>query len=276
MINVLNNLSQDTVGFSFHETVDGHDVDAVLIPAVTEALSVQPRLKALLVFGPEFKGCTLAAAWDDTLLGLRHWDGFERLAVVSDIAWLRQSLRMMALLLPCPVRLFAGSELDQARRWLGESLGTIHLSQEDGLTTIRLIGRLDPEAYERIEAQLCSFFRTQPVLLLFDLSEFDGWLGPGALIQHFSLLRDHRYVPKRVALLAGPAWQRVAHRLLNRFVTAETRFFDATSRLKAVEWLVLITQLTLRWPPWGLRVVHSYQYGHGPQCDPVPERPLPA
>lgn len=237
MIDVLDNLSHGTVGFSFHGTVDGHDVDEVLIPAVTEALSVHPRLKALLVFGPGFKGCTLAAAWDDTLLGLRHWDGFERLAVVSDHTWLRQSLRMFALLLPCPVRLFTGSELDQARRWLGESLGTIHLSQEAGLTIIRLIGRLDPEAYERVEPQLSSLFSSQPVRLLFDLSAFDGWLGPGALVQHLSLLRDHRHVPQRVALLGAPAWQRVAHRLLARFAAAETRFFDASRRLEAMEWL---------------------------------------
>lgn len=237
MIDVLNNLSQGTVGFSLHGTVDGHDVDAVLIPAVTEALSVHPRLKALLVFGPDFTGCTLAAAWDDTLLGLRHWDGFERLAVVTDHGWLRQSLRMVALLLPCPVRLFAGAELDQARRWLGESLGTIHLGQEAGLTTIQLIGRLDPEAYERIEPQLSSLFSKLPVRLMLDLSEFDGWLGPGALVQHLSLLRDHRHGPQRVALLGAPAWQRVAHRLLGRFTAAETRFFDASRRLEAIQWL---------------------------------------
>lgn len=237
MIEVLDNLSSGTVGFAFHGTVDGHDVDEVLIPAVTEAFVVNPRLKALLLFGPDFKGCTLAAAWDDTLLGLSHWDGFERLAVVSDHPWLRQSLRMIALLLPCPVRLFADGELDLARRWLGESLGTIHLSQEAGVTTIRLIGRLDPAAYERVEEELASLFSIQPVRLLFDLSDFDGWLGLGALGQHFSLLRDHRRVPERVALLGGPAWQRLGQRLLARFTEAETRCFDRSRRLEALEWL---------------------------------------
>jgi hypothetical protein len=38
----------------------------------------------------------------------------------------------------------------------------------------------------------------------------------------------------------------------------------------------LITQLAPWQPTRGNRVVHRYQPGHGPQCDPVPERPLPA
>jgi Uma2 family endonuclease len=38
----------------------------------------------------------------------------------------------------------------------------------------------------------------------------------------------------------------------------------------------LITQLAPWQPTRGNRVVHRYQPGHGPQHDPVPERPLPA
>lgn len=237
MIDVIENLSSDTIGFSFHGTVTGDAIDRVVIPAVTEAFLASPRLRALMVFGTDFRGCTLAAAWDDTLLGLRHWDGFERLAVVTDLAWLRQSLRMVALVLPCPVRLFAGDEQEQARRWLAESLGTIHLSQDEGLTTIRLIGRLDPQAYERVEADLAAMLSRQPVRVLFDLSAFDGWLGLGALAQHLSLLRDHRHVPQRVALLGAPIWQRLAQRLLSRFSAAETRCFEPANRLEAIEWL---------------------------------------
>ena len=237
MIDVLDDLSSGTVGFAFHGTVTGHDVDEVLIPAVTEAFSCNDHLKALLEFGPDFKACTLAAAWDDTLLGLRHWDGFERLAVVTDHVWLRESVRLIALLLPYPVRLFAGGDRDQARRWLGESLGTIHLSQEGPITRVCLIGRLDPGVYERIEPELATLLSHRPVRLILDLTDFDGWLGLGGLIHHFSLLQEHRHDPERVALVGGPAWQRFGQRLLARFSGAETRFFDRSRRLEAEAWL---------------------------------------
>jgi hypothetical protein len=46
--------------------------------------------------------------------------------------------------------------------------------------------------------------------------------------------------------------------------------------LLQLEFTNLITQLAPQQPPWGHRVVHKYQSGHGPQRDPVPERPLPA
>ena len=237
MIDVLDGLSSGTVGFAFHDTVTGHDVDEVLIPAVTEAFSYNDHLKALLVFGADFKACTLAAAWDDTVLGLNHWDGFERLAVVTDHVWLRESVRLVALLLPYPVRLFGEGERDQARRWLGESLGTIHLSQEGPITRVSLIGWLDPGVYARIEPDLATLLSHRPVRLLFDLTDFDGWLGLGGLIRHFSLLREHRHDPERVALVGGPAWQLFAQRLLARFSDAETRFFDRSRRLEADVWL---------------------------------------
>lgn len=38
----------------------------------------------------------------------------------------------------------------------------------------------------------------------------------------------------------------------------------------------LITQLAPQGTFWGFKVVHEYQPGHDPQCDPVPERSFPA
>ena len=239
MIELIEDLPESTVGFSFHGDVSGSDVDTVLLPAIERAFDQHERIKALLVFGDDFTGSTLEAAWDDTTLGLRYWDGFERLAVVSDVGWLRHGLRAMSLLLPYPVRLFDSDESEQAQRWLSESLGTIHVDQHDGVVTVSMIGRLDPDAYQRVDDDLANVVaHHDPLRLLLDLRQFDGWLGLGALSQHLTLMCEYRRLPKQVAVIGSQRWQHAAERLLGRFVNARTRYFDSEHLDDAQQWLV--------------------------------------
>jgi hypothetical protein len=238
MIELIKDLPEATLGFVLHAEISGRDVDAELLPAIERAFEQHERLKALLVFGDDFSGFTLEAAWDDTILGLRHWDGFERLAVVSDVPWLRQGLRAMSLLLPYPVRLFDADQQEQAERWLSESLGTIHVDCQNDVVSVTLIGRLDPDAYHQIHDDLANVFAHQdPLRLLLDLRQFDGWLGLGALAQHLALLGEFRTQPQRVAVIAAHRWQLPAQRLLGRFVNARTRSFDTDHVEDAQQWL---------------------------------------
>lgn len=238
MIDRIENLPSGTLGFAFHGQIQGDDVDQVLVPAIDEAIGQFDHIKLMLCFGDDFEGYTLEAAWDDTSLGLRQWSGFERMAVLTDLAWLRQGVRGLAVLLPCPVRLFAHADVDGARRWLSEALGTIHLDQQGDLITLQLIGRLDPEAYARVDDDIANLLsHRDAVRLLLDLSDFDGWLGLPALGHHLSLLREFRRVPGRVAVLGDRRWQHLAQRLMARFVNADTRYFDRSVRIEAQEWL---------------------------------------
>ncbi|KMM17605.1 hypothetical protein SYNGFB01_02900 [Synechococcus sp. GFB01] len=56
---------------------------------------------------------------DDTLLGLRHWRGFERIALVSDVTWLGIVMWAVEVAMPCPIRLFAAHEQEEARAYEG-------------------------------------------------------------------------------------------------------------------------------------------------------------
>lgn len=238
MIELMEDLPDGTVGFRFHGTITGADYDRVLVPAIDAAIDQHDRIKALLVFDASFEGYTLEATWDDTTLGLRHWDGFERIAVVSDVPWLKASFRALGVLLPYPIRLFGCDGLDQARRWLSESLGTIHLDEDGDVVRIAMIGMLDPAAYGRIDAELATVIsHHQPLRLLLDLRQFEGWLGLGALSQHLALLREYRAVPKRVAVIGSTRWQQAGQRLLARFVNAHTRYFASDAWREAQGWV---------------------------------------
>ncbi|MEX1323098.1 MAG: STAS/SEC14 domain-containing protein [Synechococcaceae cyanobacterium] len=238
MIETIQGLPAGTVGFRLHGRVRGDDYDQVLVPAMEQAITEHDRIKALLCFEPDFEGYDLAAAWDDTLLGLRHWQGFERIAVVSDVTWLRTAIRAISVLMPCPVQLFAAGQEEEARRWLGESLGSLHLEAEDDVVRARLIGRLEPSAYAAREAEIAGLFsRHTPLKLLVDLRDFDGWSGLAALGDHLSLVREHRRSLSRVAVVGNQAWQHLAQRFMGRFTQAESRFFDAAHHEQAELWI---------------------------------------
>ena len=106
MIQPIENLPAGTLGFRCSGQISGDDMQHQVIPVVEAALLEQEQVKALMVLEPDFQGLSLEAAWDDTNLSLRHWDGFERIAVATDLGWARTACRAVGLMMPCPVRVF--------------------------------------------------------------------------------------------------------------------------------------------------------------------------
>ena len=56
--------------------------------------------------------------WDDTRLGLSHLTGFLKLAIVSNLAWVRQSAKFFGPLVPAQMHVFALDELEDAKAWI--------------------------------------------------------------------------------------------------------------------------------------------------------------
>jgi hypothetical protein len=58
--------------------------------------------------------------WEDVKLGLKHLPGWERIAIVSDIEWIRAAIKIFRLLIPGHVRVFHNNELAEVTRWISE------------------------------------------------------------------------------------------------------------------------------------------------------------
>lgn len=238
MIEEMTSLPEGTLGFRIAGDVTGDDYDRVLTPAIDRAIEQHDRIKLLVQIGPDFKGYSLDAAWDDARLGLRHWNGFERVAVATDIGWMRTIVKAMGFMMPCPVQLFELDEIEDARRWLGESLGSIQIDSEGEIVRVRLLGMLEPSAYDGVSEEIDNLMsRIQHVRLMLDLREFDGWSGLAALGDHLSLVREHRRIPERIAVVGDKAWQNLAEKIMSRFVNARTMFFDAEDFEGAQAWI---------------------------------------
>jgi hypothetical protein len=94
------------------------DYDTVLVPAVAEALRTHDKIRLYYETAGDFFGIDAAAAWEDFKVGMEHLTRWERVAVVSDVEWIRQAVRLFGFLIPGPTKLFARSDAAQARDWI--------------------------------------------------------------------------------------------------------------------------------------------------------------
>ncbi len=219
--------------------VTSADYSDTLIPAIEAALIEHETVRLMAIVQPEFKGYDLGAAWADTKLGLSHWRGFDRIAVVADQSWVQTSVRLAAPILPCPVQVFELSEVETARRWIRESLGSIHVTDLGGpCVQISLLGKVDPEEYQKAEAHLDQMLAGKTGFrLLIDLREFDGWQGLSALAAHFRLARGHIGLLDRAAIVGDKAWQHMAQRVAGHVLGTRTQFFPSEDIEHAKTWL---------------------------------------
>lgn len=108
-------VAHDAVGM-----ITDDDYKSVLIPALDAAIAEHGHVRAMLRFGSKFEGYTPHAMMDDAAYGLSHLKDFHRIAVVSDVSWIRHGVGMFAHLSPVALRLFDADQTDAALSWLAE------------------------------------------------------------------------------------------------------------------------------------------------------------
>ncbi len=117
MVELLTNLPENVVGVVASGEVTSSDYEDVLIPAIKAAIKEHGSIRVLYQLGPSFTGFTMGAIWDDTKVGITHLKAWEKVAVVTDLEWVKNTVHFLKFLIPCPVEVFPNNELSQAIRW---------------------------------------------------------------------------------------------------------------------------------------------------------------
>ena len=94
------------------------DYDLVLVPAVLKALRAHETIRLYYETGADFAGIDPGAIWDDFKVGMEHLMRWQRVAVVTDVEWIRHAVRFFGFLMPSTTKLFLQSEAAQAREWI--------------------------------------------------------------------------------------------------------------------------------------------------------------
>lgn len=120
MLERMQGLPDNVLGIEAKGKVTGTDYESLLIPAVEEILERHDRIRSLYQLGEEFEGFDAKAVWDDAKVGLSHIRSWERVAVVTDIGWIRTTITAFGFVMPGEVRVFENRELAEARQWICE------------------------------------------------------------------------------------------------------------------------------------------------------------
>ncbi len=98
--------------------VSKSDYDDVLIPKIEESLRHHDKLRLYYQLGPQFLGLEPGAMWADFAVGVEHLLRWERIAVVTDVDWIRNAVNAFRFLMPQQVRVFMNSAASDAREWI--------------------------------------------------------------------------------------------------------------------------------------------------------------
>ena len=118
MIRSLSGFPENVVAVVCEGRVTRKDYDDVLVPAVTAALRRHDKVRLYYEITPQFSGMEPGAIWEDFRVGMGHLLRWERIAVVTDVAWIRHTVNACRFLLPGKVRIFGGGETAAARAWI--------------------------------------------------------------------------------------------------------------------------------------------------------------
>jgi hypothetical protein len=118
MIEQLSGFPENVLGLRISGHVTRDDYQTVVIPVVEAAFKREEKLNIFCQVESDFAGLDLGALWDDLKVGLGNFRRWERIAVVTDIAWIGNALNVFGFLKPGQVRVFPVAEADQARAWI--------------------------------------------------------------------------------------------------------------------------------------------------------------
>ena len=117
MIHEITNMPIGTIGFEATGKVSQEDYEAVLVPAVQAAMEAG-RVRILYVLGDDFESYAPGAMWADTKLWAGNLQGWEKIAIATDIDWIENAIKAFRWMMPGKVRLFDDDEVDEAQLWL--------------------------------------------------------------------------------------------------------------------------------------------------------------
>ena len=100
MIEIIKGLPKNVVGIAVNGRMTKKDCDDVLMPAMKKSLKRHDKIRLYYELNSRFPG----AAWDDLNVGMEHIPSCERVAIVTDVGWIRYTVKALRFLIPARYR----------------------------------------------------------------------------------------------------------------------------------------------------------------------------
>jgi hypothetical protein len=120
MIERINDMPQETIGFKANGELTREDYRNVLEPVLREA-AASGEIRMLFTL-TDFDGLE-PAAWSDDIktglgLGIGHHSAWKRSAIVTNVDWIAKAYRLFAWVTPGEVKVYGLDQLEEAKNWV--------------------------------------------------------------------------------------------------------------------------------------------------------------
>jgi SpoIIAA-like len=118
VIEMMEGFPDNVIGIRAKGRVTRKDYLEVVIPTVENSLKRSAKVRLYYELGSEFSGIDLGAEWEDLKIGIEHLTRWERMAVVTDVAWIRHAVGAFRFVMPGELRVFTTAQASEARKWV--------------------------------------------------------------------------------------------------------------------------------------------------------------
>ena len=244
MLTMIEGLPDHVIGIRITDKLRAEDYLRQLIPLVNEKLGNHHKLDLLCCIDGEWKGMEAGAVWQDLRLGLGRIGHWARMAIVSDIKWLENAIKLFRLLSPGEMRHFDSDDYAAAREWVCErdrAHINIKLDADVGILVLEPVAdkALSEDDFEAVGKTIGKYLEDHERLrgILIYSRQFPGWQSVGALFAHLKFVNTVHDKISKIALVTDSPMGTFADHVLDPLMLAKVRKFDYDQRDEAMNWL---------------------------------------
>ena len=245
MVKVINNIGQNVIGFELSGVVTGEDYEKKLIPAIKTKLQSTNKVSVLYHVTKDFDSYELKAIFDDAKAGLEFFNNWEKIAVVSDIEWILNGVKIFAFTVSGKVKTFHNFEVEEAKKWLleDEELNAkikVTLNSDSKIVVLEPTESLSKDDFIYATSLIDPFIEKKGKLngVIIYAKNFPGWDSFSGLLTHMEFIKEHHKKIKKLAFVTDSFVGEMGEKVGYHFVSAEIKNFDYDALEKAKEWIV--------------------------------------
>ena len=115
MIKELSDMPAGVIGFEASGKLAAEDYRDVVLPALERAAATG-EVRFVIIMR-DFGGMSGGALWQDLKVGFEHLRAWKRIALVTDIEWMRHMTDLFGWMTPGETKTFALAQRDEAVEW---------------------------------------------------------------------------------------------------------------------------------------------------------------
>ena len=245
MVKVVNDIGKNVIGFELSGVVTGEDYEKKLIPAIKKKLQHSDKVRVLYHVTKDFDSYELKAMFDDAMAGLEFFANWEKIAVVSDVEWIVNGVKIFAFAVPGRVKTFSNSEVEGAKKWLLEDEELVPkmkvtLECDAKIAILEPTESLSKDDFLYAKSIIDPFIEKEGKLngIIIYTKDFPGWESFSGFVTHMEFIKEHHKHIKKLAFVTDSFVGEMAERIGSHFVSAEVKNFDYNALDKAKEWIV--------------------------------------